>query len=417
MTTLKTTTALTAAADGSYTDPISGTFTATLLTVADTSAFFYKVDSGLTYSGKISITEGVLAETARIIEVVNSTQAWVEQLVNTVSYTTEALVTPLGYDGTPGVPELAKNSIGMYLYPSKYRADQGINCDRDDIKTLNDSITLGNVFTRNISQGCVLQSSSTAGYVEVVGTSGTPIIFGRGGNLFIEDATKSLNVAGVTSINGFVDIYLQNDSGDTPVVTGSYPIKLVGKFSADTPFTTSASVGQYLIGCCYIYNGTIIGIYSKETAYLPCVNTFAWTDTPLNFTFSGTTYTMASTQTIYIPTFETSIISVNANGCINSDAVAAADEINLDIGLSLNNAAAVDIENFREAPLAVTTKAWRNNFSIHGNYAVSAGLNYFRIAGKKDSGLVGTGKNYYTITRMTARFETYSTKYISNAEA
>lgn len=416
MTILETTTLLVAAADVSYTDPISGTFTATELEVASTAAMFYLLDGSTIYSGKVRITEGLFDEQARIIEVVDATHVIVEQLVNTVSYTTLAEITSYGYDGTPGTPELAKNSISLYMYPSLDRADQGVNKTRDDVKALNTEIEVSTLYLKNLSQGLILKSSSVLSQIRIVGTSTCPILFGRDDNFFIEDAVKTLDVSSVGD-NQFVDIYIQEETGDTPVVDGTLPILLVGKASGITPFTTSAVTNQYLVGCVYIQNSYIIGLYSLETPNVSTSNEFVYHNTPFNFAIGSavTTYITQDSRTFYIPTFVTSIASLSINGQIESG-VEAADEVNIDIGLSINDAASVTYSRYRESPLAVNTKIWRRNFCIRGYLSLAPGLNYIKLAGRANADLVGTGKSFL-INTLEASIEVKDSNYVNDSEA
>jgi hypothetical protein len=412
---MKTIQSLITATDISHPDVVSGDFTATQLTMLDTSAFLYDTTT-VTKTGSVRIREGAYDETVRVIQVVNSTTVVVEQLINTASYTTNALITPLAYDGTPGLGELAKNSATTYLYPSLIRADQGINCDREDLKELNDNITLGSIYFKNMSQGIILKvSSSSVSTVQLQGTPETPLIYGRESNLFLEDAVKSLDLLTVSVADGFIDIYVQQDNTDTPMVTGTLPMKLVGKYSGLLPDTTSAIANQYLIAHAYLYQSTIIGIHNLETPNVPLTNSFKYTSNPFNFSFSATSFELKAEKPMCIPVFVDSIITIDLAGTISSD-TAAADEINFDLGLSLDATAATAVLFVRESPMAVTTKVWKGNWSISTNLSASPGLNIIYLAGMVNDGLVGTGKTYFLINRAVGKYKVHDSKFIFNSE-
>lgn len=420
MATLITTTGLVTATDILYDEPTTGTFPATRLVVGDTSGMFFFDDSGTLYTGSIRITEALFDETVRILYVESATDVVVEQLTNTASYTTAAYVKAYGYDGTPGVAETAAGAIDYEMYPSIDKAAQGVNKTRDDIKTLNDSINVASIFIRNISQGCILQTDLVSlSTIKIVGTTTTPVIFGRETNLFLEDAEKSLDLTTVTT-DGFVDIYINEDTGDTPVQSGTLPIELVGKDAGTTPFSTAAIADQYLIGCAYIYDSVIIGLYSLETPNVPTITSMSWTDVAFGFKFSGTEFTYNTNRVMYIPAFVDSIMQFDINGQLYTDGTAVAVEVNSQVGIKLNDDAITKYAPNRVSPLATNTKIWRGDFSLVDSVALTAGLNTVMIAGRigsatTDADYSGIGKTF-NLDRLTCIYRVYGNSYIYNSE-
>lgn len=379
MATIQSTVNLVSATDISYTDPSTGSFTATRLEVSDTTGAFYQVLSLLIYSGQIYIEEGVLNDTARIIEVEDSTHIVVEQLVNTASYTVLAQVTYQGYDGTADTGELAKNSVGLLLYPSMDKASQGVNIDRMDIKVINDSLNLSQIVFQNLSQGCILRAdTSNDGYVKLIGTNDRKIVYANAGDLFLENAACTLDVATVGD-NQFIDIYIE-DSGGTPILSGTKRIELVGKASGLYPNTTSATTGQYLIANVYIYNGKIIGIYNYETINAEIKCPIGWSNS--NFNISGTSYTYFANKLIYLPVFVTSDIYFNLT-CSLATGNDTADALNFYIGMVYDNTTSCFESIQRKGVMATSTNVLYETFPIAGKIAAcTAGLHTLMIGGK-----------------------------------
>lgn len=166
-----------------------------------------------------------------------------------------------------------------------------------------------NYLAYNYSKGLIIKKDTGNEYtVKIEASASNKIIFAKTPDIFIEDANKTLNVSTVGN-NQFVDIYIENDTGDTPVIQGTYPIKLVGKASGTIAYSTSASAGQYLIGSVYIKNTKIIGVNSLEIGNTFNYHNAIWgTEDPFSFTINSTSITY-STKCCYIPVFIPSSIS------------------------------------------------------------------------------------------------------------
>lgn len=156
------------------------------------------------------------------------------------------------------------------------------------------------------SQGLVLQVDSTyQNVIEIAPSIVRPAIFSSQYNVFIEDAIKSLDITTIGN-NQFIDIYITEDTLDTPAIANTKPIKLVGKASGSTPYSTTPNSGQFLIGCVYIKNSIIIGVDSLETPNATVDYRAYWgVAEPFNFLIDSTTAAYSSNE-IYVPVFKNS---------------------------------------------------------------------------------------------------------------
>lgn len=174
-----------------------------------------------------------------------------------------------------------------------------------------DSSGLGGAISNNYSKGVILQKEGTSS-IKLAASSSEKIVFSKGSSIYIEDSTKTLNVASVSN-NTFVDIYIEEDTSDSPIVLGTLPIKLVGKSSGGSAYNTSPGAGQHLIGSVYIKNSVIIGTHSLETIDKANYHYAVWGNTDLfDYEISSTTASY-STKCCYVPVFIDSNIYFNVS--------------------------------------------------------------------------------------------------------
>jgi hypothetical protein len=175
----------------------------------------------------------------------------------------------------------------------------------------------------NYSKGLILQQHSANEYtICIKGSAANLIIFMKDQKAFIEDGTKTLNLS-TLGTNQFIDIYIEEDTSDSPAIADTLPIKLTGKGSGSTPYNTSPSSGQYLAGCAYLKNidgegNRIIGIQSLEKPDVPTNHWSLWhTSNPFNHQLNSSSFTYSS-KCSYIPVFVDSSIIYNVTMEVNS---------------------------------------------------------------------------------------------------
>lgn len=194
-----------------------------------------------------------------------------------------------------------------------YDADFGSNnfISNGDIITaitnLDAKLAGGGFLGYNYSKNNILKPGSNEYSVRIEASPANMSIFTKNSSVFLEDAYKSLDVSTVGN-NQFIDIYIEEDTGDSSVVSGTKPIKLIGKAAGSTAYSTSPSTGQYLVGCAYIKDSKIIGIHSLESPQTFNYHYAVWgSSDPYSFTL--TTTLAYSSKAIYVPVFIPSSIS------------------------------------------------------------------------------------------------------------
>ncbi|MGD9580680.1 MAG: hypothetical protein AB7V50_04865 [Vampirovibrionia bacterium] len=150
----------------------------------------------------------------------------------------------------------------------------------------------GGVIAYNYSRNVIFNCDDyTTRVIYLNGSDINKIVFSRDTDAFLDNTIISLTLP---TSEGFHDIYIEEDTLNIPLIDATKRIKLVSKFADDTPYSTSADSGQYIVGCAYIYDDKILGYHCLETPSSTTFSSSAWS-TDGNF-FN---LTLSSTATVY----------------------------------------------------------------------------------------------------------------------
>jgi hypothetical protein len=401
VTTKTTTTVVSITATYAYSDVPSGTFNCSILEVDDVTAAFYQLDGSDIRSGSVYIDDGTSNETIRIIEV-DGSDIYVEELVN--SYTaSDSIVRFLGFDDASDTGVLAKNSSGLYLYPSRNKADQGINKDRYDIYTLNLEANDVQLPLYAMSRQCLIKRDlDNAGIIYIEGSTDAPILYARENRVFIEDNTKTLNLS--SEDDGFYAIYIQEDDSDTPVIEGTYPAELFHK-AVLTPLDTLTYSSKYCIGWVYVYSGNIIGVHNLENDLKPV--TYSYVDHNFEYEFGDENYTFNMEKTLFVPVFFDSVIDFRFSGKVQSD-LTDADYLDVYFAIQKDGSDSEIHGDHRIRERWSGGTKWFHHAYFIGSFECTAGLHYFRFGGKAigyDDDDNMQGKSSFNIYSLHGRME------------
>lgn len=234
----------------------------------------------------------------------------------------------------------------------------------------------------NYSKAIVIEKAST-GKVRISASSGKKAIFARDQDIYIEDGVKEVS-ASTAGVGQFVDIFLTEDIGDSPAISGSKPIALVAKSSGTAPYDTTASAGEYMVGSCYVTTeGKVLSVHSLENPYAP-VHYFAnWDQNePFNFIIDSTGTSYANDKPILIPVFVPSHISYAISMYLHTSQ--ACDSWNYEIYVKRNTV----IDNIikeRVPPLNPSSNVGRIHPTLidSAETVVNPGIYTFLLGGKQ----------------------------------
>lgn len=226
----------------------------------------------------------------------------------------------------------------------------------------------------------IFMKVSAENFIHLYGHPDALIAYKNGEYLFVEDATKSLDVLGVGD-NQFIDIYIEEDTLDTPVIPTTKPIKMIGKAGGLKPYNnTSASAGQFIVGSVYIKNGKIIGVHVLATPDRDNYLMAMWPNSdPFEFLINSSTLAY-STKEIYIPVFVPSTVEYEINTQLTTSGSGVA--WNFDIYLK-NNLVLSHYIRSRLPTLATSSNAGRLSVNLIKKDSVTeSGLYTYQLGGK-----------------------------------
>ena len=342
-------------------------------TYFNVSRLYLTDNSGAIINGAVNLI-GSTTETARILEICANNQLIVDSLAG--SFVNGDTCQLLSYDpSVVGVNEVVAGAAQVTIFPPLVMANDIYN-DRLDLKQTNVNIRPLLAQNEYYSSGLII-GHHTSGRVKIDGSATNPIVFCRPFYIFYEVADVTLDITAVGN-NQFVDIYIE-DKGTTPHIVGTKIPQLVGKAAGTTPYSTSPSAGQFLIGSCYIKNNLIVGIQSKDQK--KCYHKSYINETSFGLSITSVSAYDYGVQEFYVPVFDRGVFHFDLN--IQTDTgVNAATDWSYDIGIDINNVVQ-DCRTIRLSPMPTNTKEGRIPVKLEGSIPVNTPqLLTIKIGGK-----------------------------------
>lgn len=168
----------------------------------------------------------------------------------------------------------------------------------------------GGAMAYNFSRNVILQYDDlSTREVKLKGSDLNKIVLAKNADIYLENTEVSITLP---TSEGFHDIYIEEETSYSELIQGAKRIKLATQFADTTPYSTSPSAGQILIGSAYIYDSRLFGLHSLETPNAPSYHSSSWAGSGNYFdhTLSSTTDSY-STKTSRIPVFVDSAVQYN----------------------------------------------------------------------------------------------------------
>ncbi|MEW5820330.1 MAG: hypothetical protein AB1782_09080 [Cyanobacteriota bacterium] len=295
------------------------------------------------------------------------------------------------------------SSLNTYCVDANFTSNNVVS-DGDIVCALSalDSFIGNNPVSKNYLKNAVINLYNHNGRtLKLYGSSSNPIIISKGTYCFYEESEVSLDLTS----SYFNDIYVEEDTSKTPIITGTKRIKLIAKSADQTPYSTTASSGQHLIGCAYVYNSKVMGIHSLEEPNNPSYHEGVWgLGDEFNFQITSTTLSY-STKKCYVPVFVDSTILYHIKYYFHKYGSAACDAINFYFYVKRNGA----VDHYTEEripPLTVSSAIYRSGrTTVDRVYNITPGVYTFEFGGML--GNDDTTPSPVEIERLYSHFQVY----------
>jgi hypothetical protein len=246
------------------------------------------------------------------------------------------------------------------------------------------------IISKDYSGGVILKKSSINDYtIALEGSATNRIYLLKETDAFVEDATKTLDLA-LLGTDQFIDIYIEEDTLDVPAISSTKPVKLTGKSSGSLPYQTSASTGQYLVGCAYLKDfgssvNKIIGIHSLERYYENINYWSLWDDSNAFDHIIAQNYYTYSSKCSYVPVFINSGMTCTAIMEVNSISGSSGERYNYSISIKKNSTEA-SVYSVREKAIDSIGTLSRKILPVSYHETLTPGIYTFYYGGKLNTG-------------------------------